>query len=100
MLESTLGYPEPPAESEMLNLAFRMVVDEVHRMFLPWSEPTTLYYYDNKEHDLKSAYQAMKSGNLDLAFKYNIFAQQIKLPSDAKAVIFDLICHETSKRRL
>ncbi len=32
--------------------------------------------------------------------KYNIFAQQIKLPSDAKAVIFDLICHETSKRRL
>ena len=72
MLESTLGYPEPPAESEMLNLAFRMVVDEVHRMFLPWSEPTTLYYYDNKEHDLKSAYQAMKSGNLDLAFNLSL----------------------------
>ncbi len=68
MLESTLGYPEPPAESEMQNLAFHMVVDQVHRMFLPWSEPTTLYYYDNKEHDLKSAYQAMKAGKLDLAF--------------------------------
>ena len=72
MLESTLGYPEPPADFEMQNLAFRMAVDEVHRMFLPWSEPTTLYYYDNKEHDLKSAYQAMKAGNLDLAFDLSV----------------------------
>ena len=71
-LESTEGYPQPPAESEMQNQAFLMVVQDVHRMFLPWSESTTLSYYDNKEHDLKSAYQAMKSGNLDLAFDLSV----------------------------
>lgn len=71
-LESTEGYPQPPAESEIQNQAFLMVVQDVHRMFLPWSESTTLSYYDNKEHDLKSAYQAMKSGNLDLAFDLSV----------------------------
>lgn len=32
--------------------------------------------------------------------EYSIFAQQIRLPSDVKVTIFDLMCHETSKRRL
>jgi dCMP deaminase len=32
--------------------------------------------------------------------KYGIVSEQINLSHDARAVIFDLMCHETSKRRL
>jgi hypothetical protein len=66
--ESTEGQPDPPAKFDVQNTATRMMVTEVHRMFLPWNEAKTLYYYDDKEHDLKAAYQAMKVGNLDMAF--------------------------------
>ena len=66
--ESDQGYPDPPAEFDIQKMAFQSVVSEIHQMFLPWTEPLTLYYYDNKDHDLNQAYQAMKAGNLDLAF--------------------------------
>ncbi len=67
--ESEKGYPDPPAEFDVQNLAFQSFTDVAHRMFLPWSEPRTLYFYDNKDHNLKAAYQALNSGNLDLAFE-------------------------------
>lgn len=67
--ESTEGKPEAPAEFDVQDIAFRMMVNYVHRLFLPWSEPTTLYYYDDKEHDLKLAYQQLSVGNLDQAYE-------------------------------
>lgn len=66
--ESTEGQPDPPAKFDVQNNAMRMLISDVHRMFLPWNESKTLYYYDDKEHDLKSAYQALKVENLDMAF--------------------------------
>jgi dCMP deaminase len=32
--------------------------------------------------------------------RYDLLAEQITLPPDTKATIFDLMCHETSKRKL
>lgn len=70
--ESTEGYPEAPAEFDIQDIAFRMMVNDVHRMFIPWTEATTLYYYDDKDFDLKAAYQALSIGNLDLAYDLSL----------------------------
>lgn len=62
------GYPEAPAAFDVQERAFQLLVTDVHRMFLPWKEQTVLYYYDDKEGNLKQAFQALKAGDLDQAF--------------------------------
>lgn len=61
-------YPEAPAEFDVLDIAVRAAVTDVHRMFLPWSEPTSLIYYDNKDCGLKQAFELLKSGDVEGAF--------------------------------
>lgn len=62
------GYPEAPSEFDVKDLALRMFVGTVRRMFLPWTEKTELYYFDDKTCGLKQAYQALDAGDLDQAF--------------------------------
>jgi tetratricopeptide (TPR) repeat protein len=62
------GYPEAPAEFDVLDIAIKAAVSDVHRMFLPWSEKTNLIYYDNKEYGLKEAFELLKSGDAEGAF--------------------------------
>jgi tetratricopeptide (TPR) repeat protein len=62
------GYPEAPAEFDVLDIAIQMAVTDVHRMFLPWSEQTELIYYNDKAYGLKQAFEALKAGDLDQAF--------------------------------
>jgi tetratricopeptide (TPR) repeat protein len=66
--ESTQGYPEFPAQFDVQDIAYRMMVQDVHRMFINWEEPKTLYFYDDKDCGLKLAYQALKSNDLEQAF--------------------------------
>jgi len=61
-------YPEFPSEFDIQDVAFRMFVTDVHRMFLPWTEMTQLYYFDDKIGGLKQAFAALKAGDLDQAF--------------------------------
>jgi len=63
------GYPEAPAEFDVLDIAVRAAVSDVHRMFLPWSEKTSLIYYDNKDYGLKEAFELLKSGDVEGAFR-------------------------------
>ena len=62
------GYPEAPAEFDILDVAVQGAVTDVHRMFLPWSEQTSLIYYDNKDCSLKQAFELLKSGDVEGAF--------------------------------
>ena len=66
--KSYTGKPEMPAEFDVQEIAFQALVADVHRMFLPWTENTQLYYFDDKAGNLKQAFQALQSGNQDLAF--------------------------------
>jgi tetratricopeptide (TPR) repeat protein len=63
------GYPEAPPAPEVLGGALRSSVTEVQRMLLPWSEQTTLVYYNDKACGLKQAYELMRSGAIDRAFE-------------------------------
>lgn len=68
MNKSYQGYPEAPSEFDVQDLAFRQFVRAVHRMFLPWSERTKLYFFDDKAGELKQAYQTLIAGNIKGAF--------------------------------
>lgn len=89
--ESTDGYPEAPAEFDVQDIAFRMMVNEVHRMFIPWTEATTLYYYDDKDFDLKLAYQALSIGNLDLA--YDLSKKNLEACKNTSGVKDKILAH-------
>ena len=65
--ESYEGYPEYPSEFAVLDTAFGWIVRDAHRMFLPWTERTSLIYFDDKACGLKAAYQALRSGMADRA---------------------------------
>jgi len=63
------GYPEFPASFDIQDLAFRYAVRDIHNMYLPWSENKLLYFYDNKDFNLKEAYKALNGGDIDKAFE-------------------------------
>ena len=58
------GYPDAPAEFDVLDSAIRSAVTDVHRMFLPWSEKTELVYYNDKDCGLKDAFDLLKNGDV------------------------------------
>ena len=66
--QSDRGFPEFPSDFDVQDIAYRMLVSDVHNMFISWTEAKTLYFYDDKECGLKAAYQALKSNDLEQAF--------------------------------
>ncbi|MFI5186263.1 MAG: CsgG/HfaB family protein [Chitinophagales bacterium] len=62
------GYPEYPPEFDLKNAAIQLAVNDIHRMYLPWYEFTKLYFFDDKDFNLKQAFQALKGNNLEQAF--------------------------------
>ncbi|MEI6062072.1 MAG: tetratricopeptide repeat protein, partial [Bacteroidota bacterium] len=66
------GKPEAPAGFDVQEIAFNDLVADASHMFLPWSSWSTLYYFDDKDCGLKKAYQALKSGNQELAFNLSV----------------------------
>jgi tetratricopeptide (TPR) repeat protein len=68
VVKSYDGYPQAPAEFDVLDIAVRTAVTDIHRMFLPWSEPTKLIFYDDKDCGLKQAFQLLKAGDVEGTF--------------------------------
>ncbi len=54
---------EFPEAYAVLDVALRQVVEEAARMFVPWKSVESVYFFDDKACDLKSAYAALKSGD-------------------------------------
>jgi tetratricopeptide (TPR) repeat protein len=66
---SYTGYPDFPGDFDVQNDAFRMLVRDVHDMFLPWTDTTLLTFYNDKSCGLKAAYEALKKNDIDLALE-------------------------------
>ena len=66
------GIPQAPSEFELQELALNWFTKDVHKMFFTWTEPTTLYFFDDKEGGLKDAFKALKGGNNELAYKLSM----------------------------
>ncbi len=70
--ESLDGQPEAPAEFDIQEIAFKSVVSDIHKMFIAWTERAYFFYFDDKEYNLKAAYQALEGGNVDLAYDLSL----------------------------
>ena len=72
--QSRDGYPEYPSEFEVMDLALASAVEEIHRMFFPWTEVRELTFFNGKKGqcDLKPAYQALKFGDQERALELSI----------------------------
>jgi len=66
------GKPEPPNEFDIQEEAFNSLVGTVHRMFLPWTSSADLYFFDDKEGNLKAAYLALQSGIQEEALELSL----------------------------
>jgi len=60
---------EFPPEEELLDAAMSGLVGQAHRLFLPWQEVADLYFFDDKDCNLKTAPAFMKAGNLEAALQ-------------------------------
>ena len=69
---SSEGYPEYPSEFEVFDAAYGLVVRDIHRMFLPWTEHKELVYFDDKDCNLNDAHRALESGNTERALDVSI----------------------------
>lgn len=63
------GYPEFPAAFDVQDIAFKYAVWDIHKMYLPWYENKSLYFFDDKDFNLKDAFKALKDGKVDRAFE-------------------------------
>lgn len=58
--DSVEGYPEFPSTYDARDGALRQAVIDVHRMFFPWHERKELYFFNDDECDLRSAFKLME----------------------------------------
>ncbi|MEP7097770.1 MAG: CsgG/HfaB family protein [Dokdonella sp.] len=61
-----------PSEFDVLDAGINEVVAQAHRLFLPWQEQQQLYFFDDKECGLKTAFSLLKGGDIDGARKESI----------------------------
>ncbi len=57
---------EFPSEFDLQDLAMNELVGQAHRLFLPWTEMTEIYFFDDKDCDLRVAHGYMKAGTADV----------------------------------
>ena len=56
---------EYPSEHEAIDAALDAVVAQAHRLFLPWTETAQLYFFDDKDCGLKTAFSMLKAGDVE-----------------------------------
>lgn len=60
-------WPEYPSEFAVRDAFLDDATRQVHRMFFPWHERKELYFFNDDECDLRSAYELMEIGEIDSA---------------------------------
>lgn len=56
---------EYPSEFTVMDNALRLAVQDVHRLFAPWTENRELYFFDDKSCGLKNAHAMLKAGDTE-----------------------------------
>ena len=90
-IKSYEGRPEAPSEFDVQEEAFNSFAKDVHKLFFPWGELSTLYFFDDKDGGLKQAYQALKAGDKNLAF--NLSLQNLETCKSSKDIKEKVLAH-------
>lgn len=59
------GQPEFPLAEEVLSSAMLEAVSNASKLLVPWSEYEKVYFYDDKECEMKAAFEALRIGQLE-----------------------------------
>ncbi len=71
--EAEGGQPEFPSEFELQDSAISNVVQlQIRKMYFPWNETVELYYYDDKDCNMRAAFNMLKAGDKDAALKQSL----------------------------
>ncbi len=66
------GWPVFPSEYEVLDEAMHEVVAGVFRLFMPWTETREVYFFNDADCQMKTAYTLLKGGDLPGATKQSL----------------------------
>jgi len=66
------GIPEAPSEIDGQEIAFNSLSQDVHKLFFSWTETSVLYFFDDSDGGLKQAFQTLKSGDIENAYKLSV----------------------------
>jgi tetratricopeptide (TPR) repeat protein len=61
--------PEYPNDYELQDAALRAAAAQAHRLYFPWVETRDVSFMNNKECNLKQAYELLKTGDIDAVLK-------------------------------
>lgn len=71
--KSESGSPEFPSEFEVLDTAIHNIVhSQLRKMYFPWQETVELYYYDDKDCNMRLAYNTLKGGDKEGALRQSL----------------------------
>lgn len=66
------GWPEYPDSYRVLDGAMNAVVEQATRLYLPWTSQEQVYFFDDKDCDLKVAYARLKTGDVPGALELSL----------------------------
>jgi Curli production assembly/transport component CsgG len=61
-----------PTDLQVLELAQQAAVNDIHRMFVAWTEPKEMYFFNDKDCQLDVAYKYLKAGTLEDADRQSV----------------------------
>lgn len=67
--QSGTNVPEYPQQSEVKEMTLAKALAETQHLYLPWSEARELPFMDNKECNLRAAFELLKAGDYDGALR-------------------------------
>lgn len=65
-------YPEYPGEFEVKDLAIHESSEQVFRLYFPWTETRRVSFMDNKDCNLRQAYDLLKTGDHQSVLKLSL----------------------------
>lgn len=67
--ESQSTNPEYPSQPELIEMALRQAVVDARRLYAPWTESREISFMDDKDCNLRQAYELLKAGDYQAALK-------------------------------
>ena len=53
-----------PSEYDVFDAGVRQIVGQVYRLFMPWNEPAQLYFFSDKDCEMRAAFTLLQEGDV------------------------------------
>jgi len=70
--KSDEGFPEFPSEFDIKDAMLSRATLDVHKLLFPWSETRQLIFFNNKDCNLKTAFNLLRAGDIDTTLEVSL----------------------------